>query len=1568
MTDLRSQILSYLKSNPGQKAKVIAKALGVNKKSVNSELFGRLRSSVRQDSSYRWYIKDIEASLEPDSSYPNQKVILKPSAIQRLSTRFEDSDPTSKANQTSPMQGHQNIDPSSIGNSTSSSQENVERARSYTSRNIPWLHVVQFHKEIVTRAEEGFFSLYGNDDQSEQWTSLNDFEPFDMAGSWQIDRSVIRSHQFRMAVEQGQHEAIFLGGPCYLTWKRGMRGNFHPHWRPLLYREVELRPDSEGYEIVPKQATWNINPLLYSRLDSLEVATETSLEDLAFRIIEKAAIYQASERLSPTESILKSTFTMIQDLEGDLTKEIKPGTFKVRPTSWILFAPATKFGVLIRQLMGDFERLEALLLEDPDNIGGLALLEDQPQKSTSRKIDVLQFVPLNASQELAVKKILEEKPMTVISGPPGTGKSQVVVALLLNAWAMGRTILFASNNNKAVDVVRERVERFESEFPIAVRAGARQKQNIQEVLRRTLNLASNSDGSGISSERLRRKRESLLAEKARLQQLLESEDPQRIDEARKTALKAYGEYRTSLAAIEQHSTELRHELEKLGFGDESDSKVEASFTSTSHWIKRIQHSQGLVNQDNHKRNTLTTRLQNHEQERNRILGECGLAVKDSNDLSWLLTGPKPEFLADWDQRIRNILSKPVEHDLITDEWKAEYDEWRSESEALAWIDSANQFNDAVLRICAELAPKIEAIQEIDKAIEEKRKLLSTHGIPEDIQVPIDLLRSWSAAYAEFTTIEPTKLDFLPWSANSKLIRQLKQLEKQLRPLFPLEIWTNIGVLNADGQKQLAGIIEITRKWQELQLEKTSSKSDRTEIESRSRDLRSKAAMLRLTDIPNNLDSDSWLPVVRQCEKKAINANEAAKAWNSRVKKEETEEILRSIAKEWSGIISGLPLHEAWRKGQGSFFDNSIQILASTPNIDAVESARSAIYSGTLAKLIDCWKRACDLEQEMQTVKTEIQNIPPASYRVKEWWNERPKDAFVIKDEPDDWPDTSEAGDKIKAVEAWCVSNRRFKENIKPDLLVKADEELEWATEKLKQAVAVLPPGPERDNLHEIIEGIQSTSNIDWPISDINDAFTEFNPERIQARIERTEAKLEKGSFDDAKAQWLERIRKDDKAIVAVNDLLKSIMQYRGKVVENQFDNFRKALRAVPIWITTAQASQAIPLEPELFDFVVIDEASQCTLTNLLPLMYRGKRLVVIGDENQLPAIPTIQESEELALAKKHDIEDHLSLVGHATNDVYRTAAETLPRRLADVIMLNEHFRSNPQIIGFSNRYIYLQRLELKKKPDPGKLPIGSGVHVKTVHGFAQRGENGRSWMNEPEARAVLELIQHLRQGDSRMLSLGVVTPFRAQKEMLRDWLEDLHLTSEVLVDTAHGFQGDERDIIIFSPVVAKGITASASRWVETPPNMINVALTRAKEALFVVADIDYCLQQEGLLRKMALYCKDIQILRDTSEAELELFSWMVVQGWEPKIHQYIGDVEVDFILNTVSGDRIAIEVDGEKFHADRQEQDKARDVYIQSRGYRVLRFKAREVMETPYEVIHRISKYVFEGSEPDTHD
>lgn len=305
----------------------------------------------------------------------------------------------------------------------------------YRGREIPWLPVVRFHKEVVTRAEEGFFSLHGRDDQAERWTSLPNFDPCDLAGPWQFDCGDIHSQPFRLTLEQGQHESLFLGGPCYLGWLRSTQGHWMPQWRPLLYREIDLRPNGSHFEVVPKEGSWSVTPLLYRLFDRLEVSVGESLDDFASRLIEKSVGYRRHEQAPLVRSIFRALFSEVPDAEAECTKEIRRDTFDVQPTPWVLFAPTGNFSALTRYLMRDYERLEALLNREPEQLGGLRLLEDRPSTSSDKQVDVLPLVPLNDSQRLAVQRVLEERPLTVISGPPGTGKSQVVVSLLLNAWA-----------------------------------------------------------------------------------------------------------------------------------------------------------------------------------------------------------------------------------------------------------------------------------------------------------------------------------------------------------------------------------------------------------------------------------------------------------------------------------------------------------------------------------------------------------------------------------------------------------------------------------------------------------------------------------------------------------------------------------------------------------------------------------------------------------------------------------------------------------------------------------------------------------------------------------------------------------------------------------------------------------------------------------------------------------------------------------------------------------------------------------------------------------------------------
>ena len=137
----------------------------------------------------------------------------------------------------------------------------------------------------------------------------------------------------------------------------------------------------------------------------------------------------------------------------------------------------------------------------------------------------------------------------------------------------------------------------------------------------------------------------------------------------------------------------------------------------------------------------------------------------------------------------------------------------------------------------------------------------------------------------------------------------------------------------------------------------------------------------------------------------------------------------------------------------------------------------------------------------------------------------------------------EAQKRIEDVADWRDRWRAFHETTKPSMARNAQQALERALAKLGQAVDILPDGPERIQVARVFDRVRNEPKSDWSIPDLSAAFAEFNPDRIRAKIDRIEAALEKGSFEDAKAKWLERIRSDDDAIRAVDRLERLLRQY-----------------------------------------------------------------------------------------------------------------------------------------------------------------------------------------------------------------------------------------------------------------------------------------------------------------------------------------------------------------------------------------------------------------------------------------
>lgn len=273
---------------------------------------------------------------------------------------------------------------------------------------------------------------------------------------------------------------------------------------------------------------------------------------------------------------------------------------------------------------------------------------------------------------------------------------------------------------------------------------------------------------------------------------------------------------------------------------------------------------------------------------------------------------------------------------------------------------------------------------------------------------------------------------------------------------------------------------------------------------------------------------------------------------------------------------------------------------------------------------------------------------------------------------------------------------------------------------------------------------------------------------------------------------------------------------------------REIFDLIPCWLASPESASAIfPME-KIFDLVIFDEASQCFVEKGIPAMYRGKQVVIAGDEKQLQPNDLYQvrweEENEEEIAEL----DFDSLLGLSSQYLMQ-------------VQLNGHYRSkNLDLIRFSNEYFYKNRLTML--PDFNELNEGNrAIEYVYVDGVWEK--NG----NRPEVEKIAQIVKDLlsKRPD---VEIGIVT-FNAQQQMnVLDYLEEFSvgnnfiLPESLIVKNIENIQGDEKDVIIFSTVYAPDMSGKmnmnfGSLNVEGGENRLNVAVTRAREKVFLVTSI-----------------------------------------------------------------------------------------------------------------------------------
>lgn len=281
----------------------------------------------------------------------------------------------------------------------------------------------------------------------------------------------------------------------------------------------------------------------------------------------------------------------------------------------------------------------------------------------------------------------------------------------------------------------------------------------------------------------------------------------------------------------------------------------------------------------------------------------------------------------------------------------------------------------------------------------------------------------------------------------------------------------------------------------------------------------------------------------------------------------------------------------------------------------------------------------------------------------------------------------------------------------------------------------------------------------------------------------------------------------------------------------------------------------------------------------------------------------------------------------------------------NVLNLRDHHRSHADIINFANEKFYGTQLRIATRYDTLRRPDKHAPSVvwHDVHGQT-RSPSGRSADNPIEARALVADLRDLILARDFRGTVGVVTPFRAQVQIISRLVsEDAELSTlaprlELLVETVHRFQGDERDVMFFSPVISGGATPGALGFLRSNGNLFNVAITRARGLLQVVGDataalnsnIDYLAAFAQYAAKLAAQSgrgalpspetaasspmyPSVAHPERVSEWERVFYGALYKAGIRPVPQYSVDQYDLDFAV--FAGERkLDLEVDGECFH------------------------------------------------------
>ena len=303
------------------------------------------------------------------------------------------------------------------------------------------------------------------------------------------------------------------------------------------------------------------------------------------------------------------------------------------------------------------------------------------------------------------------------------------------------------------------------------------------------------------------------------------------------------------------------------------------------------------------------------------------------------------------------------------------------------------------------------------------------------------------------------------------------------------------------------------------------------------------------------------------------------------------------------------------------------------------------------------------------------------------------------------------------------------------------------------------------------------------------------------------------------AQYIQKINlpqnSELKEIIYMEDEEEQL--YRFNTYLKKTENVKKLQNIFPIIITTCISAHRIGTAKPMFDMVIIDEASQCnTAVSLVPII-RGESLMLVGDPQQLNPVILLDKMYNEKLRKKYCVTEEYD---YCRNSIYKTflACDSV----SDEVLLQHHYRCNEKIIQFNNRKYYRSKLIIKSQSTEKKPLVFWDV------------QESKGDVRNTAPAEVAQITKYAL--DNQDKTIGVITPFVNQKNLVERELQERNIKN-VSCGTIHAFQGDEKDVILFSTAITDDTRDGTYEWLKNNKELINVATSRAKDKLIILSSM-----------------------------------------------------------------------------------------------------------------------------------